>query len=43
MKDYITIKEYAQLKSVSEWWVRKLCRLGKIEAIKFGRTWLVKK
>lgn len=42
-KKYYTVKEYAELKGVSEWWVRKLCRLGKVKADKFGGVWFVLK
>jgi len=42
IKNTISVKEYAKLKGISEWYVAKLCRLGKIKAVKLGRTWFIK-
>lgn len=43
MIKYITIKEYAKLKGITEWYARKLCRLGKVKAERFGGVWMIKK
>lgn len=40
---YFTIEEYAELKKITPWYVRKLCRIGKIKAEKIGRVWFIKR
>ena len=42
-KKYITVTRYAELKGISEWWVRKLCRKGKIDCLKLGQVWYIKR
>lgn len=39
---YMTALKYAELKNVSVWWVNKLCRLGKVDAVKMGNYWFIK-
>jgi hypothetical protein len=41
LKNYITIEQYAELKGISPWYTRKLCRIGKIKADKFGKVWFI--
>lgn len=42
-KRYINISEYARVKGISEWYARKLCRTGKVESLKVGQDWYIKK
>ena len=41
-KKYMTVHQYAKLKGVTEWWVNKLCRLGKVDAVKLGNYWFIR-
>lgn len=44
MKDYMTIKETAELWNVSPRWVQTLCSNGKIDGVvKFGKAWAIPK
>lgn len=42
-KRYITLSRYAEIKGITEWYVGKLCRLGKVECIKVGNYWFIHK
>lgn len=41
LKSMLSVEDYAKAKGVSEWWVRKLCRNGKIDCLKVGQTWFI--
>ena len=41
MSTEVGIKEAAATLSVSEQWIRKLCREGELEARKFGASWMI--
>lgn len=39
----MSVSEVAKLTGKSEQWIRHLCTVGKLEAIKIGkRTWMIK-
>ena len=39
----MSVSEVAKLTGKSEQWIRHLCAVGKLEAIKIGkRTWMIK-
>jgi excisionase family DNA binding protein len=41
--DVMSVSEVAKLTGKSEQWIRHLCTVGKLEAIKIGkRTWMIK-
>lgn len=41
--DIMSVSEVAKLTGKSEQWIRHLCTVGKLEAIKIGkRTWMIK-
>ena len=41
--DIMSVSEVAKLTGKSEQWIRYLCTVGKLEAIKIGkRTWMIK-
>lgn len=41
--DVMSVSEVARLTGKSEQWIRHLCTVGKLEAIKIGkRTWMIK-
>lgn len=37
----LTTEQYAKKVGLSKWYVRKLCREGKIKCVKVGRDWFV--
>ena len=40
--DIMSVSEVAKLTGKSEQWIRHLCTVGKLEAIKIGkRTWMI--
>lgn len=42
--DYMSVREAAELWSVSERWIQKLCEVGRIYGVKrFGRSWMIPK
>ena len=41
--EFMSVTEYAELKGITRWYVRKLCREGKIKAVYLGRVWFVNK
>ena len=43
LKKYYTIEQYAELKGISPWYTRKLCRIGKVKAEKIGKVWFIRK
>lgn len=44
MRDFMTIKETAELWNLSQRWIQTMCANGKIEgAIKFGNAWAIPK
>jgi hypothetical protein len=42
-KRYITLREYSKVRGITEWYAQKLCRLGKVNSIKVGSLWFIKK
>ena len=41
--DILSVSEVTKLTGKSEQWIRHLCTVGKLEAIKIGkRTWMIK-
>ena len=43
MSDYYTVQELAQKGGVSDRYIAKLCRQGKLAAEKKGRDWIISK
>jgi hypothetical protein len=41
-KRYINTKRYAELKGITEWYVNKLCRTGKVECVRVGQMWFIR-
>ena len=41
-KKYIPVSRYATLKGITEWYVNKLCRTGKVDCVKVGQMWFIK-
>ena len=38
---YIPSERYALIHDISVWYVNKLCRIGKVDAIKLGNYWFI--
>ena len=38
---YIPVSRYAELKGITEWYVNKLCRTGKVDCVKVGQMWFI--
>lgn len=41
MDDFLTTEEASNLLDCHQNWIRELCRDGKIECKRFGRSWMV--